>query len=539
MRRFTSYGPLDKDIHYYAPRRILINDAYSRLTGDTAGGDGAGKSGHYITVWAPRQTGKSWLITELSRRFQNNRAFDFVPLPLEHLKAETDPAVILNTIARELGETLGKSFTNVNDEKSFQYMFKRGALDKPLILVLDEFDALAEKGISAVVSAFRNIYTHRRLEVNKAAAEKTYWLHGVALIGVRSVLGVEDVKGSPFNVQQSLHIPNLTEDEVKDMFRWYEKESKQKIEPAVIEKILYETRGHPGLTCWFGELVSEGVENYSPPGDRPVDEKDFEKIFAAATYDLPNTTILNIIGKARKEPYKQLVLELFRTESKLNFSFDSPRTNYLYMHGVIDKEIAPGGERYIRFSCPFVQKRLFNYFSAELYPNVGQLYSPMTDLDTVAADDRLYVKSVLELYGDYLKNNSHWLFKEAPRRADMRIREAVFQFNLYAWLNEFLKRVSGLVYPEFPTGNGKVDLFIIYKGKRYALEVKSFSGLHQYREGLKQAAAYAGNLGLKEIHLVFFIETLDTGNRVKLETPYQSATGEVTVRPFFIETGAP
>jgi hypothetical protein len=36
----------------------------------------------------------------------------------------------------------------------------------------------------------------------------------MALIGVRAVLGVENVKGSPFNVQRSVHIPNLTHDEV-------------------------------------------------------------------------------------------------------------------------------------------------------------------------------------------------------------------------------------------------------------------------------------------------------------------------------------
>jgi hypothetical protein len=38
---------------------------------------------------------------------------------------------------------------------------------------------------------------------------KDYLLHGMALIGVRAVLGVENVKGSPFNVQRSVHIPEF------------------------------------------------------------------------------------------------------------------------------------------------------------------------------------------------------------------------------------------------------------------------------------------------------------------------------------------
>lgn len=534
MRRFSSYGPVDTDLHYFAPRKMLIDRAYTRLIGENPE-----KGGHYITVWAPGQTGKTSLMMQLSLRLQNKPEFHFVHIPLEHLKLETDTAKILSTIAQELGEALGKSFIDIDDQRKFQYIFKKDSLDKPLILILDEFDSLSEDGINAVVSAFRNIYTRRRLEINKSTGQKSYLLHSVALIGVRSVLGIESDKGSPFNVQQSLHVPNLTYGEVQEMFHWYERESGQKIKTGVIEKLFYETRGQPGLTCWFGELLTEGVEGYQPQKDRPIREEDFDKIFAAATYDLPNTNIINIISKARQEPYKQLVLELFRTDSKVNFSFDDTLTNFLYMHGVVDKEISPTGERYIRFSCPFVQKRLFNYFSNELYRNVGRLYDPMTDLGSVAAADKLHIKNLLDLYEQYLKKNSQWLFKEAPRRADMRIREAVFQFNLYAYLNEFLKSTGGKVYPEFPTGNGKVDLLIIYRGKRYALEVKSFSSLHQYREALSQAAQYARSLDLTEISLLFFIDVLDAENRAKYEIQYQDETSGVTVLPHFIETGNP
>lgn len=49
MRRFSSYGPVDKEVHYYAPRAELIEFAYKQLMGDNPQ-----KGGHYITVWAPR-----------------------------------------------------------------------------------------------------------------------------------------------------------------------------------------------------------------------------------------------------------------------------------------------------------------------------------------------------------------------------------------------------------------------------------------------------------------------------------------------------
>jgi len=107
--------------------------------------------------------------------------------------------------------------------KQFQEIFAKPGLEKPLVLILDEFDAIKETGINAVVSTFRNIYFRRMDEADKPPDQKTYLLHGVALIGVRKVLGIENQEGSPFNVQRSIHIPNLTFAEVEGMFKWYER----------------------------------------------------------------------------------------------------------------------------------------------------------------------------------------------------------------------------------------------------------------------------------------------------------------------------
>lgn len=160
-------------------------------------------------------------------RLQEDLRFDVLKINLENLKEENNVGVIIQTIAEEIGEVLNKDFAagGIDTTTKFQGIFKKGVLDKPLILILDEFDALAEEGINAVVGAFRNIYIHRMDEVKKPTEQKTYLLHGAALIGVRSVLGIENQKGSPFNVQRSVHIPNLTYDEVKGIFQWYEKES--------------------------------------------------------------------------------------------------------------------------------------------------------------------------------------------------------------------------------------------------------------------------------------------------------------------------
>ena len=53
-----------------------------------------------------------------------------------------------------------------------------------------------------------------------------------------------------------------------------ERESGQKVEDEVIERIFYEFRGQPGLTCWFGELLDEGWEQFVPSKDRPMGHTD-------------------------------------------------------------------------------------------------------------------------------------------------------------------------------------------------------------------------------------------------------------------------
>ena len=483
MRRFHSYGPVDTDEHYYVPRKELIEKAYTQLIGYNPQ-----KGGHYITVWAPRQTGKTWLMQQILFRLKNDPRFHTLKINLEILKDEKNVSTVINTIAEEIGKGLNKDFTGVKNRKQFQEMFEKNTLEKPLILILDEFDAISEKGINSVVSAFRNIYIHRRDESDKPTDRKTYLLHAVALIGVRSVLGIENEKGSPFNVQRSLHIPNLTFEEVGGMFKWYENESGQDIEDAVIEALYEETQGQPGLTCWFGELLTE---TYNHDHNKPITMFNFEEAYAAAAHILPNNNILNIISKVNKSPYHHEVLELFKTKEKIEFKFDDKTISYLYMNGVIDEEKVGHKDYYVKFSCPFVQKRLFNYFSNQIFSDLGLLIHPLDEMDDAINPETLYIPNIIKRYKAYLKKNHDMLFKNVPRRkTDMKIFEAIYHFHLYRYLYDLLKKRGVDVVPEFPTGNGKIDLILKYREKVYALELKSFKDMYDYREGIEQAAKY-------------------------------------------------
>jgi hypothetical protein len=530
MRKFSSYGPVNNKLHYYAKRKELIESAYIQLMGENPD-----EGGHYITVWAPRQCGKTWTMQQILFRLQEDPRFDVLKINLEILKDKKEPGAILNSLARFIGEGLNKSFPGIDEQEKFQDIFKKGIIDKPLILILDEFDALLEEGINAVVGAFRNIYIHRMDEVKKTTEQKTYLLHAVALIGVRSVLGIENQKGSPFNVQRSVHIPNLTYDEVKGMFQWYEKEGGQSIDPEVIDRLYYETKGQPGLTCWFGELLTE---TYNPEKTAPITIKQFKRAYADASHVLPNNNILNLISKVKKEPYREMVIQLFQTNEKIEFRFDNEKLNYLYMNGVIDYESVENEngemESYCKFSCPFVQNRIFNYFSDRFFSYLGQLIHPFDTMEDAIDKTDLHIPNIIKRYQDYLTKNQGIFFKNVPRRKDdLRVYEAIYHFNIYRYLYDLLKSWEVEVVPHFPTGNGKIDLILKYKQKLYALELKSFKNMNLYEKGIVQAADYGRQMGLKEVSLLVFVEV--TPEEVKkLERVVEKNGVNVSVLPIGI-----
>jgi hypothetical protein len=150
--------------------------------------------------------------------------------------------------------------------------------------------------------------------------------------------------------------------------------------------------------------------------------ENFERVRQAAVNLLPNANILNIISKADREPYKGLVLDMFRTDELFRFKFDDKSTNFLYMNGVIEP-VEIEMKSFMKFANPFVQNRLFNYFSNELFNYMGRLVDPMDSLEDAITNENLNIKNIIKRYQKYLEKNKHWLLKrctQEKRFTDLR-----------------------------------------------------------------------------------------------------------------------
>jgi len=82
----------------------------------------------------------------------------------------------------------------------------------------------------------------------------------------------------------------------------------------------------------------------------------------------------------------------------------------------------------------------------------------------------------------------------------------VGHFHLYAWLRQAVGDQC-LISPEFPTGNGKVDIFIHCNQGKGIIEIKSFEKRSKLNQYAQQAAGYARSLGLSEVTLAVFVPT--------------------------------
>jgi len=257
-RKFHSYGPVDSEEHFSVPRNEMIEKCLRQLIGNPE------KGGHYFTIWAPRQTGKTWLMRQVKKEIEKQQGGRFLIgfLSVQGIIMETDDSeeVLFRQLPRIIREGFGTEPATPKtwDDWIDWFSVEKGLFEKPVILFIDEFDSLPPKVIDRLITLFRDMYLKR----------ENFVLHGLALIGVRAVLGVESRRGSPFNIQSSLHVPNFTEDEVRDLFRQYQEESGQRTDPEVVTKLYECTRGQPGLVCWFGELLTE---KYNPGKDCPVD----------------------------------------------------------------------------------------------------------------------------------------------------------------------------------------------------------------------------------------------------------------------------
>ena len=103
-------------------------------------------------------------------------------------------------------------------------------LNKRVVLIIDEFEAVSIEITTALLSQFRGMYL-QRLEPGSDS------VYSIILVGVRSVAHLLGGSQSPFNIADQYTVPYFSKEEVIDLLRQHTEATGQPFEECVFDSV--------------------------------------------------------------------------------------------------------------------------------------------------------------------------------------------------------------------------------------------------------------------------------------------------------------
>ena len=506
MRFFNTSGPVVVADHYCIPPLERLNlDEIRRLIRDK----------RYFVMHAPRQTGKTSALLSLCDLLNAEGDYRCVYVNVEGGQAGREDATrVTRTIltglasrARAIGdEYLSQVWSAILAESgpdaALQEVLTRWseASPKPLVLLIDEIDALIGDSLLSVLRQLRAGYDSRPERFPQS----------VILCGVRDVRDYRIrsgssnaiiTGGSAFNIKaRSLRLGDFSREEVLALLAQHTEETGQAFTPGALEMIWTQTQGQPWLvnaladeTCFYGE----GAKDRS----RAITEADI--LDAREQLILRRETHLDqLTDKLEEERVRRVVEPLLSGTEQSAFS--TRDLEYVRDLGLVAQDLP---------------LRIANPIYSEVVPR-ELTYATQTGIVQdpawyVHGDGRLDMAKLMAAFQAFFREHSeHWVGR-------FQYREAGPQLLLQAFLQRIMNS-GGRIEREYGLGRLRTDLLIIWpqgeRARKFVVECKLLhKGLERtLAEGLEQTAEYMDRCDAEAGHLVIFDRREDRRWRDKI-----------------------
>ncbi|MCP5054803.1 MAG: ATP-binding protein [bacterium] len=449
----------------------------------------------YFTIHAPRQTGKTTYLYALARKL--NAEGNYISLVVSFEEAGYEGISVtdaneshIDCIYQVSKEQLPEPYRPGNPEKNHYRNLKNylkawsNSQSRPIILFIDEIDALFDDVLISVLRQLRDGYQSR----------PAYFPSSVALVGLRDVReykiqarGKHKPMGtaSPFNVKaESLFLKNFSKEEVYQLLEQHTNETGQVFSPAVKNKIYSLTRGQPWLTnALANQVVSRLLgDDYSRGiGLETVEEAKKQLILRRDTH------LDSLVDKLKEDRVKQVVQAIINGE---NLSFDILDDDIAYIRdlGIV------GQADPLKFANPIYAEIIPRIMASPIQSSIPEEIQPPR---FVNKDGTLDMEKVLkEFQTFYRRNSDSWLDR-------FEYKESAQHLLLMAFLQRIIN-AGGDIIREMAVGNGRIDLLVKFGDQEFALELKIKRGNYTIEDGKEQLDKYLETLGLTQGYLVIF-----------------------------------
>ena len=505
-RFFNTAGPIKPELHYNIdPLKRFDLDEILLLI----------RQQKYFVLHAPRQTGKTSCLLALRDYLNQRDEFLAVYANVEGGQAarnnvESVVATVCYTIAREAnfiigGGTASAVYDQVKSEdpnsRITSYLTRLSVtLPKPIVLFIDEIDALVGDGLVSVLRQIRSGYASRPQQFPQS----------IVLCGVRDVrdyrivLSNQDIVtgGSAFNIKaQSLRLGNFSKEEIRTLYLEHTEATGQEFDEACFPMIWEATEGQPWLVNALGyEVTMEMRENR----DRSIKIIP-EMIYLAQERIIyrRETHIDILIDKLREERVRRVIGPILANETEVDDAvFPQDDMQYVIDMGLIKRERG----KPIRIANGIYREIIPRELTWTTQESLMQ--QPVWYLN---ADNSLNMEKLMLDFQQFFRQNADaWIEKFDYKESGPQLL-----------LQAFLQRVvngGGYIDREYGLGRGRTDLLIRkpltdhYGGpiQRIVLELKirRNSLENTIEDGLRQTWEYMDKVGsVDEGHFIIFDRT--------------------------------
>ena len=502
MRFFNTAGPIVAEDHYHVPplERLDRDDLLTLI-----------RRKRYFVLHAPRQTGKTSVLLAL-RDLLNDGAAG--ACRAAYVNVETGQSA-REDVAAALRAVLSASASGARDARDDTFPDEAwpGILDRvgphdalretlsrwaesaarPLVLLIDEIDALVGDTLLAVLRQLRAGYAQRPRRFPQS----------VVLCGVRDVRdyrirsSAENAivaGGSAFNVRaKSLRLGDFSQGEVESLLAQHTAETGQAFTDGARRCILDLTQGQPWLV---NALAYDACFDDRAGRDRSRAITADAVQAARERLILRRETHLDQLTDKLQEERVRRVIEPLLSGAAAAESIPADDLQYVRDLGLVARD------RPVRLANPIYQEvvpRDLTWTTQEL--SIG--HDPAWYVDASGA---LRTSDLLAAFQTFFREHSeHWVER-------FQYREAGPQLLLQAFLQRIVNS-GGRIEREYGLGRMRTDLLIVWpapgdpaRTQKVVVECKALHGSldETVRKGLRQTRAYMDRCAAAEGHLVVF-----------------------------------